>query len=57
MEIRLEGETEDIWRNLKKSVEKCVIRKQVKIKRKKIGERDWWDMECKKKKEKSEKSL
>lgn len=53
MEIRIEGETtEDIWRNLKEGVEKCVIRKQVKIKRKKIGERDWWDTECKKEKKK-----
>lgn len=52
-EIRIKGETtEDIWRNLKEGVEKCVIRKQVKIKRKKIGERDWWDTECKKEKKK-----
>lgn len=54
MEIRIEGETtEDIWRNLKESVEKCVIRKQVKIK---IGERDWWDTECKKEKKKVKKA-
>lgn len=57
MEIRIEGETaEDIWRNLKEGVEKCVIRKQVKIKRKKIGERDWWDTECKKEKKKGKRA-
>lgn len=52
-EIRIEGEiTEDIWRNLKEGVEKCVIKKKVKIKKWKIGEREWWDAECKKEKEK-----
>lgn len=57
MEIRIEGETtEDIWRNLKEGVEKCVIRKQVKIKRKKIAERDWWDTECKKEEKKGKRT-
>lgn len=56
-EIRIEGKTtEDIWRNLKEGVEKCVIKKKVKIKRWKIGER-MVGCGVQERKEKNEKSL
>lgn len=36
----MEGEiTQNIWRNLKEGVKRCVIKKQVKIRRRKIGDK------------------
>ncbi|XP_024890649.1 histone-lysine N-methyltransferase, H3 lysine-79 specific-like [Temnothorax curvispinosus] len=50
-EVEMKGEeVEDVWENLKKAVEKSMVRKRIKIRRKKIGEKDWWDEKCKKKK-------
>ncbi|XP_024884581.1 trichohyalin-like [Temnothorax curvispinosus] len=50
-EVEVEGEeVEDVWENLKKAVEKSMVRKRITIRRRKIGEKDWWDEECKRKK-------
>ncbi|XP_077270175.1 uncharacterized protein LOC143901623 [Temnothorax americanus] len=49
--VEVEGKVvEDVWENLKKAVEKSMVRKRITIRRKKIGEKDWWDEECKRKK-------
>jgi len=36
-----------MWKNLKIGVEESICKKRVKVREKKIGEKDWWDTECK----------
>jgi len=54
--VRVEGESvEEIWESLKKGV-KCETRKEIKIRKKRLGEHSWWDAECKRNKRKVYKS-
>jgi len=49
--IKIEGEEiETIWKNLKKGVEEIRVRKKISLRKKRIGEKDWWDSECKRRK-------
>ena len=38
------------WKDLKEAIQKAIVKKEVKIKVRKIGDRRWWDKECAKKK-------
>jgi len=52
-EVTVEGESvEEIWESLKKEVKKCEPRKEIKIRKKRLGEHSWWDAECKRSKRK-----
>lgn len=47
-EIMIEGEkVEELWNSVKIGIEECIVRKRIRLRRKKIGEKDWWDAECK----------
>jgi len=49
--VQIEGKSvEEQWKEMKKGVEESKVRKKIKLKRKKIGEYDWWDQECRRKK-------
>jgi len=45
---------EERWKGIKDIVEKAMVRKTIKIRRRKIGYKDWWDRECTKRKRKLE---
>lgn len=49
-ETAIKGEVEELGKNLKREVEESVNKKVVRIKERKIGERDWWDVECRRRK-------
>jgi len=41
-EVRMEGESvEEMWESLKKGVKECEIRKEIKIRKKRLGEHSW----------------
>jgi len=51
--MRVEGESvEEIWESLKKGDKECETRKEIKIRKKRLGEHSWWDAECKRNKRK-----
>lgn len=41
-----EESTEELWQKLKEWVQNAMIKKEVKIKRHKLGHKDWWDRSC-----------
>ena len=41
---------EEIWNKLKELVHDAMIKKEIKVKKWKIGSRDWWDRDCTRKK-------
>lgn len=45
-----------MWKSLKAGIEKCVVRKRIRLKRKRIGEKDWWDAECMRRKKQVKKA-
>jgi len=49
----MEGESvEKMWESLKKEVKECKTKKEIKIRKKRLGEHSWWDAECKRNKRK-----
>ncbi|KMQ86341.1 hypothetical protein RF55_14685, partial [Lasius niger] len=56
-EITIEGKkVEEVWKSLKAGIEECIVRKRIRLRRKKIGEKDWWDAECKRRKKQVKKA-
>jgi len=41
---------EERWKRIKDMVEKAMVKKTIKLRRTKIGYKDWWDRECTRKK-------
>jgi len=41
-----------MWESLKKGVKECEIRREIKIRKKRLGKHSWWDAECKRNKRK-----
>lgn len=40
----------EIWENLKRRIMDKVCKKIIRIKKRKIGKREWWNAECKRRK-------
>lgn len=49
-EFQEEENVEDMWQKLKVWVKNAMIKKEIKIKKRKLGHKDWWDRSCTKKK-------
>lgn len=49
-EFQEEENVEDMWQKLKIWVKNAMIKKEIKIKKRKLGHKDWWDRSCTKKK-------
>lgn len=49
-EFQEEENVEDMWQKLKVWVKNAMIKKEIKIKKRKLGRKDWWDRSCTKKK-------
>lgn len=43
-------EVEEMWQKLRVWVHKAMIKEEVKIRKRKLGHKDWWDKSCTKKK-------
>jgi len=41
---------EERWQQIKSTVKRAMVRKKFKLRRRRIGFKDWWDRECTNKK-------
>jgi len=55
-EITIEGKKVELWKSVKAGIEECIVRKRIRLRRKKIGEKDWWDAKCKRRKKQVKKA-
>lgn len=55
--IREEVSMDEGWAKLKEWIDRTVVRKEIKVKKWKLGQKKWWDRECAKKKGKVKRAL
>ncbi|XP_036145297.1 uncharacterized protein LOC118646456 [Monomorium pharaonis] len=48
---------EEIWKKLKKTILEAMVKKEIRLKRRKIGYKEWWNKSCSREKRKAHRAL